>query len=245
MVTSPGVTRIRHDWGDRRLTGSARGEADSRRRRPVGGAGAPHRARRAGLRRRAGPAGRVDRRHVRRVLDRVGLIQIDSVNVLVRSQELPLFARLGPHPRDLLPRMAADGELFEYWCHEASLLPIAIWPLLRWRMRSAGRGWNGRRTRSAGEAPGLRARRCSGEVREHGPLTAGELPAPGATVVVDVGLEPGQARARVPVLERRGHRPPAAVRLRARLRPDRARDPGRRAGPARPGRGRGASASCC
>ena len=71
------------------------------------------------------PGGRVDRRHVRRVLDRVGLIQIDSVNVLVRSQELPLFARLGPHPRDLLPRMAADVEVFEYWCHEASLLPIA------------------------------------------------------------------------------------------------------------------------
>ena len=61
------------------------------------------------------PAGRIDRRHVRRVFDRVGLIQVDSVNVLVRSQELPVFARLGPHPRSILPAMARQGELFEYW----------------------------------------------------------------------------------------------------------------------------------
>ena len=59
------------------------------------------------------PTGRVDRRHVRKVLDRVGLLQIDSVNVLVRSQELPLFARLGPHPRTLITDATRARELFE------------------------------------------------------------------------------------------------------------------------------------
>ena len=60
------------------------------------------------------PNGRVDRRHFRRMLDRMGLIQIDSVNVLVRSQELPLFARLGPHPRSLIPDAVKNGKVFEY-----------------------------------------------------------------------------------------------------------------------------------
>jgi uncharacterized protein YcaQ len=80
------------------------------------------------------PTGRVDRRHFQRVLDRVGLIQIDSVNVLVRSQELPLFARLGPHPRTMIDDAAARGELFEYWVHEASHVPTAHYHLHRWRM---------------------------------------------------------------------------------------------------------------
>ncbi len=83
------------------------------------------------------PSGRIDRRHVRKVLDRIGLIQVDSVNVLVRSEEMPLFARLGPHPRSLLREMDRDGELFEYWVHEASILSSAMEPLFRWKKESA------------------------------------------------------------------------------------------------------------
>jgi uncharacterized protein len=80
------------------------------------------------------PNGRIDRRHLRRVLDRMGLIQIDSVNVLVRSQELPLFARLGSHPRSLVADATAAGDLFEYWVHEASHVPTEHHHLHRWRM---------------------------------------------------------------------------------------------------------------
>jgi uncharacterized protein len=80
------------------------------------------------------PIGRIDRRHLRRALDRMGLIQIDSVNVLVRSQELPLFARLGPHPRNLIDDATRAGELFEYWVHEASHVPTEHYHLHRWHM---------------------------------------------------------------------------------------------------------------
>ncbi len=55
------------------------------------------------------PSGRIDRRHLRKVMDHVGVVQIDSVNVLVRSQELPLFSRLGNHPRTLIPDATNDS----------------------------------------------------------------------------------------------------------------------------------------
>src|SRR3546814_9383117 len=70
------------------------------------------------------PTKRADRRHPRRVLDRVGHVQIDSVNVLTRSHELPFLARLDPYPHQALSDwLWGSGEVFEYWGHEASLLP--------------------------------------------------------------------------------------------------------------------------
>jgi uncharacterized protein YcaQ len=119
------------------------------------------------------PTGRVDRRHVRRVFDRVGLIQIDSVNVLVRSQELPLFARLGPHPRDLLPKMLDAGELFEYWAHEASLLPIETLPWFRWQMDAGFIRWPGLR-RMAEEHPDV-VERVHAEVAARGPIAPSDI----------------------------------------------------------------------
>jgi uncharacterized protein YcaQ len=126
------------------------------------------------------PGGAIDRRHGRRVLQRVGLLQIDSVNVVVRSQELPLFARLGHHPRDLVARMTAAGDLFEYWGHEASHLPVALHPLLRWRMDDAraGRGTWGRVARIAWERPELVAH-VFAQVRDRS-LTVGMLDGGGA-----------------------------------------------------------------
>ncbi len=86
------------------------------------------------------PTGAVDRRHGRRMFDRTGVVQIDSVNVLCRTQELVLFARLGQHRRDLLPSMTDAGDVFEYWAHEASHVPVALHPFLRWRMDDAAEG---------------------------------------------------------------------------------------------------------
>ena len=70
-------------------------------------------------------------RHVHDLLDDIALIQVDSVNVVCRSQELPLWARLGAHARDALPALCKQGEIFEYWAHEASLMPVELQPLLR------------------------------------------------------------------------------------------------------------------
>ncbi|WP_421118999.1 winged helix-turn-helix domain-containing protein [Aquihabitans daechungensis] len=127
------------------------------------------------------PKGAVDRRHGRKVFARVGLIQIDSVNVLVRSQELPLFARLGDHRRDLIPSLTEAGDLFEYWAHEASHVPVDLQPLLRWRMADArqGRGpWKGVAA-IRHEEPRL-VRSVRDQIRERGPLTTSMIEGGGA-----------------------------------------------------------------
>jgi hypothetical protein len=101
------------------------------------------------------PAGPPTAAALLRAIGRLGLLQLDSVSVLVRAHYMPLFSRLGPYDRELLDRAAAhDGQvqpprrrrLFEYWAHEASLLPVELQPLLRWRMARAERGegtWSG------------------------------------------------------------------------------------------------------
>jgi uncharacterized protein len=115
---------------------------------------------------------------LRKVLSRVGLLQIDSVNVLQRAHYLPLFARIGPYDTDMLDRASwnAPRRLFEYWGHEASLLPVAAQPLLRWRMESAYvDAWGGMR-RVAEEHPDL-VERVLETVGERGPVAASELAA--------------------------------------------------------------------
>jgi uncharacterized protein YcaQ len=88
------------------------------------------------------PAGPIDRRHLKRFLNRNGLLQVDSVNVLVRAHYMPLFSRLGAYPIGLIDDNARGRKrmMFEYWAHEASLLPIELQPLMRWRMERAARG---------------------------------------------------------------------------------------------------------
>ncbi|TDB71923.1 winged helix-turn-helix domain-containing protein [Micromonospora sp. KC723] len=122
------------------------------------------------------PAGAPTRRHLRRVLDRVGLIQMDSVNVLRRAHYLPLYSRLGPYPTTLLDGAAYrhPRELFEYWGHEASLVPVRLHAALRWRMaRARDEAWGWMR-RVAREQPELVAW-VRDEVAARGPLTAAEI----------------------------------------------------------------------
>jgi uncharacterized protein YcaQ len=132
------------------------------------------------------PAGRVDARHLRRAVDDVGLLQLDSVNVFCRSHYMPVFSRLGPYPREALDRLAwhenpggrarraGPRDLIEYWGHEASLLPVALQPLLRWRMaRVDSLAWKNV-ARVASEQPEL-LEFVTGMVRERGPIRASEL----------------------------------------------------------------------
>jgi uncharacterized protein len=123
------------------------------------------------------PAGVPDRRHLRRVVARTGLLQIDSVNVFERAHYVPVFSRLGAYDRELLDRTAyRHRELFEYWGHEASLLPVAAQPLLRWRMQRAAaleEGW-GRTQQIVRDDPDFVAHVLQ-RVTEQGPVSAGEL----------------------------------------------------------------------
>ena len=156
---------------------AARGELSARDARRIAIA-----AQRLGAR-----PGKPTLRHVGGIFDAISLIQVDSVNVLCRSQELPLWARLGSHARDALPELARRGAIFEYWAHEASLMPVELQPLLRWRMADAASGaWRVVRSiaKDAAYVAEVRA-----EVHARGRVTAREL-APRTRAAPPAGMKP-------------------------------------------------------
>ena len=84
------------------------------------------------------PAGPITRAHLRRLIERIQVLQLDSVSVAVRAHYAPVFSRLGPYDRGLLDAAAWTDRsrlLVEYWAHEAALMSVQDWPLMRWRMR--------------------------------------------------------------------------------------------------------------
>ncbi len=122
---------------------------------------------------RSRPKGRIDRRHFRRAMGDMKLLQLDSVNVVARSHYLPMFARLGPYDVDALDAWTShSGEVFEYWAHEASLVPVAHHPLVRWRMDEPLR-W--RRYRELMEEHPGYIESVRDEIAAHGPLTVSDL----------------------------------------------------------------------
>ncbi len=136
------------------------------------------------------PAREPDARHFRRVMRQLQLIQLDSVNVSARTHYWVFFSRLGHYDRDRLDRwLWRSGEHFEYWAHEASILPQEAYGLLAHRMRDADP--RGRAAALMAEHPGY-VESVLDEVRSRGPLTVGELSDPGERTGPWWGYGPGK-----------------------------------------------------
>jgi uncharacterized protein YcaQ len=126
------------------------------------------------------PTGAVTRAHLRRLVSRIQVLQLDSVSVAVRAHYAPVFSRLGPYDRDVLDRAAWSHSarsprlLVEYWAHEAALMAVDDWPLLRWRMREYTHGRWGKEIvkKNARLADDIVA-----AIAELGPSTAGQIEA--------------------------------------------------------------------
>jgi uncharacterized protein YcaQ len=132
----------------------------------------------------ARPRCAVTRAHVKRLISRIQVLQLDSVSVAVRAHYAPVFSRLGAYNRDILDRAAWSHSarsprlLVEYWAHEAALMSVDDWPLLRWRMREYKHGrWD---TDVVKKNPQL-ADDIVAAVAELGPATAGQIEAHLAT----------------------------------------------------------------
>jgi uncharacterized protein len=121
---------------------------------------------------------KINTQHILATIYNLGLIQIDSVNALARSHYLPLFSRLGNYKQSHLEELAWGKApvLFEYWAHEASLLPLTLQPLLRWRMEDVRRGAPGwKNTAAFLKANRKLLARIKAQIAERGPLSSSDL----------------------------------------------------------------------
>ena len=84
---------------------------------------------------------RATRDDVDATIRRLSCVQLDSISAVERSHRIALTGRVGDYPRDAVTRLLAAGRIFEFWAHEACLLPIESWPRLRSAMANGGRGW--------------------------------------------------------------------------------------------------------
>jgi uncharacterized protein YcaQ len=132
----------------------------------------------------AKPNGPVTRAHLRRLISRIQVLQLDSVSVAVRAHYAPVFSRLGPYDQDVLDRAAwahsarSPRLLVEYWAHEAALMAVDDWPLMRWRM---GQYQHGRWGTHIVKANPKLADKIVAAVEELGPSTSGQIEAHLAT----------------------------------------------------------------
>ncbi|HWF29975.1 MAG TPA: crosslink repair DNA glycosylase YcaQ family protein [Mycobacterium sp.] len=128
------------------------------------------------------PVGPISRAHLKRLISRIQVLQLDSVSVAVRAHYAPVFSRLGPYDREVVDRAAwgprSSRLLAEYWAHEAALMAVDDWPLLRWRMRQYTHGrWGTHRFLEAVKANPQLAEHIVAAVAELGPSTAGQIEA--------------------------------------------------------------------
>ena len=105
-------------------------------------------------------------REVENAVRRLSCVQLDSISAVERSHRIALTSRVGAYRPGTVGRLLKRGRVFEYWAHEACLLPIEDWPLFTAQMHEGGRGWYG----AVGETHPHLAEEILAEIRERGPL---------------------------------------------------------------------------
>lgn len=121
------------------------------------------------------PKGTPDRRHIKQVINQLGLLQLDFVNVLVPAHYFVLFSRLGPYDRERMNQLVYQGRDFiEHWAHEACIVPTQLWPILEYRRQEYEPWKNSPIMKLPGRKQYLK--NALEKVQTHGPITAQDLP---------------------------------------------------------------------